>query len=153
MTGLPHIRFYAGCPLEMEGGLMAGSLCLIDRVPRSMSKSDLEQLRLLAATTSSFLKQNRITKAMTELSGELARKNELIELQKQELHTQKRVLDCASELAKIGAWELDCRTGELLWSDGMYALHEVDEGFQPSLGSLHDFYPPEDFRRLTKQVT
>jgi diguanylate cyclase (GGDEF)-like protein len=153
VTGPPHIRFYAGCPLEMQDGLMAGSLCLIDRVPRVMSAGESDQLRMLGATTAALLNQYRTAGAMRDISLELGRTSDIVEKQRQELRTQKRLLDCASDLAKIGAWEIDCSTGDLLWSDGMYALHEVEKNFKPSTSSLKQFYPPDDFRRLMKHVT
>lgn len=34
VTGDPHIRFYAGCPISADGVHILGSLCVIDRVPR-----------------------------------------------------------------------------------------------------------------------
>ena len=131
---------------------MAGSLCLVDQVPRTMSNRELDQLRMLGATTASLLNQYQTAGAMRNLSVELVQASEIVERQRQELRAQKRFLDCASDLAKIGAWEVDCKTGELLWSDGMYALHEVDKTFKPSLDSLEQFYPPEDFARLMEQV-
>lgn len=152
VTAPPHIRFYAGCPLEMQDGLMAGSLCIIDQVPRVLSARELEQLRLLGATTASLLNQYRTAGAMRDISLELVQASEIVEKQRLELRTQKRLLDCASDLAKIGAWEIDCTTGELLWSDGMYALHDVDRTFKPSLNSLEQFYPHEEFQRLQAQV-
>ena len=47
VTGDPFIRFYAGHPLLHEGRPL-GTLCIIDRAPRSMSPSDLDTLRSLA---------------------------------------------------------------------------------------------------------
>lgn len=41
----PKIRFYAGVPLQVPNGSKLGTLCLIDRDPRSMSHEDLELLR------------------------------------------------------------------------------------------------------------
>jgi len=45
----PHIRFYAGCPLSAPNGRKLGTLCIIDRQPRSFGKEDLEALKDLAS--------------------------------------------------------------------------------------------------------
>jgi diguanylate cyclase (GGDEF)-like protein/PAS domain S-box-containing protein len=49
VTGEPHIRFYAGMPLEGSGGAMLGTLCVIDTVPRVISDSQRRALEVLAA--------------------------------------------------------------------------------------------------------
>lgn len=45
----PHIRFYAGCPLKAPDGRKLGTLCIMDRKPRSLEKDDLEALVDLAS--------------------------------------------------------------------------------------------------------
>jgi diguanylate cyclase (GGDEF)-like protein len=45
----PNIRFYAGCPLRARSGHRIGTLCLIDRVPRTLSSEEESLLRDLAA--------------------------------------------------------------------------------------------------------
>jgi diguanylate cyclase (GGDEF)-like protein len=45
VTGPPHIRFYAGCPISAESGYAIGSLCLIDRRPREFNDDDLDVFR------------------------------------------------------------------------------------------------------------
>ena len=46
----PNIRFYAGCPLRFTDGSKLGTLCIIDREPRTLSDGDLELLKDLALT-------------------------------------------------------------------------------------------------------
>lgn len=48
VLGDPHIRFYAGCPLILNG-LKLGTLCIIDKQPRSFDQEDIEALQDLAA--------------------------------------------------------------------------------------------------------
>ena len=45
----PNIRFYAGCPLRALNGNKLGTLCIIDRKPRSLGEEDIEALQDLAA--------------------------------------------------------------------------------------------------------
>ncbi|WP_239953417.1 sensor domain-containing diguanylate cyclase [Pantoea sp. Z09] len=49
VTGEPHIRFYAGCPLRGPGGVNVGTLCILGSEPRDFSADDRATLRDLAA--------------------------------------------------------------------------------------------------------
>lgn len=44
----PKIRFYAGCPLSLNGHKL-GTLCIIDKIPRSLEKEDIEILKDLTS--------------------------------------------------------------------------------------------------------
>jgi GAF domain-containing protein len=48
VKGEPKIRFYAGCPLRVNNFKM-GTLCLVDKKPRSFTEEDRQLLRDLAA--------------------------------------------------------------------------------------------------------
>ncbi|KZY71542.1 hypothetical protein A3737_29380, partial [Oleiphilus sp. HI0065] len=48
VTGEPHIRFYAGCPIVSANGYKLGTICIIDRVPRMFAPGQLNGLRQLA---------------------------------------------------------------------------------------------------------
>ena len=47
VTGAPRIRFYAGFPLSLPNGSIAGSLCLIDSRPRHLDAEGTRRLRTL----------------------------------------------------------------------------------------------------------
>ena len=55
VTGEPGIRFYAGAPIELAGGVRLGTLCVIDRMPRGLSDAQRTQLRELARAAAEAL--------------------------------------------------------------------------------------------------
>ncbi len=55
VTGEPYIRFYAGAPLTYQEDIRLGSLCLIDRKPRTFSMGDRAELMMLADTVVSII--------------------------------------------------------------------------------------------------
>ena len=48
VTGDPHVRFYAGCPIRIDNHHAVGTLCLIDSKPRTLSQEDRGLLKDLA---------------------------------------------------------------------------------------------------------
>ncbi len=54
VTGAPHIRFYAGVPLQLNQ-VAVGAVCVIDQVPRSISVQQLELLEKVSAHVSNYL--------------------------------------------------------------------------------------------------
>jgi PAS domain S-box-containing protein len=70
--------------------------------------------------------------------------NELIKIQ--------TLLNATGEMAKVGGWEIDIETQHLTWTDVVFAIHEVDRSFQPTVSSAISFYTPESIPIITEAV-
>lgn len=62
VTGAPHIRFYAGAPLQVESGHRFGTLCVIDTEPRRLEEHQMDSLEILrdCVLTQMELRRTRI---------------------------------------------------------------------------------------------
>ncbi|MBX5009253.1 sensor domain-containing diguanylate cyclase [Rhizobium lentis] len=82
VTGEDHIRFYAGVPLRTKAGHMIGTVCAIDRRPRSFSNRELGILQELtgAAMDRIELMQSAATDSLTEAMTRRAFKQEADQL-------------------------------------------------------------------------
>lgn len=77
VTSEPGIRFYAGFPLRSSEGHGLGTLCVIDRVPRTLGPAQLDALRLLARQAEVELELRR---RLVEFDERSRASNRLLEL-------------------------------------------------------------------------
>jgi diguanylate cyclase (GGDEF)-like protein len=68
VTGAPDIRFYAGVPLVTPQGHALGTLCVIDRTPRTMDAEQREALTSLAETVCTTLELRRAMNQIREFA-------------------------------------------------------------------------------------
>lgn len=90
VTGTPHIRFYAGAPLQSEDGHLIGTFCLVDSRPRQLNEVELETLRDLANCVEEQISQIKL-KEKTDLLKQIQSMNEIISrAQSQFIHEKNR---------------------------------------------------------------
>lgn len=59
VTGPPFIRFYAGMPIRTREGYAIGTLCILDRVVRTLTAAQTSALRILAHQVEALLELRR----------------------------------------------------------------------------------------------
>lgn len=74
------------------------------------------------------------------------------EVMRHQLADSQKALAEAQQLANIGSWEKDLRTGEITWSDELYRIFGIDR----ESGEGHEVYrertPPDELERITKVI-
>jgi diguanylate cyclase (GGDEF)-like protein len=110
VKGDPHIRFYAGIPLQAGDGLAIGSLCVIDTKPRTLTEEQIKELKSLAAIAIDYIDVHRSNR---QLSNLLLREKEVY----------NNLLRTSSEMA-VEAPTFDD------------ALHSLIDHLDPNLGYL-----------------
>ncbi len=72
VAGAPHLRYYAGVPLQTRGGHRLGALCVLDTEPRTIGADALADLASLASVVAAELDSTR-------QAAELTRRTEALE--------------------------------------------------------------------------
>ncbi|MFN2392314.1 MAG: PAS domain S-box protein [Pyrinomonadaceae bacterium] len=70
VTSDPNIKFYAGVPLKTTEGHALGTLCVIDRIPRSLSPQQTKALKVLGHQVLSRLELRQNLKRLEDLMNE-----------------------------------------------------------------------------------
>ncbi|GAA3868174.1 EAL domain-containing protein [Celeribacter arenosi] len=136
VIGEPHVVFYAGVPISIDGEHNLGTLCVIDKKPHQISDEQLEQLRGLAKVAEGLIASVKTQNEMNRLRLKESRKSE-------ELSKTAILLEQVKELTGIGGWELKLDPPSLRWTDETKRIHELPLDYEPNLDEALQFYGPE----------
>jgi len=106
VVGNAKVRFYAGVPLRDPRGFALGTLCVMDRNPRTLTGSQRRALQDLAQRLTELLVERKATREL--LGGDR--------------------LELAMVGASVGIWEWDIRSGRIYVSPRVSQLLGYDAG-------------------------
>lgn len=69
-----------------------------------------------------------------------------------ELRSSQKRLTEAQELAHVGNWDWDLEHNQLFWSDELYRIFGVDDGFQVSYSAFLELIHPDDRSLIERSV-
>jgi diguanylate cyclase (GGDEF)-like protein len=145
VTGDPRIRFYAGCPLILDGDLALGSLCVLDVAPRRLTKDQIRQLEKLTEAVVALVQNYRTAHLAAEAAVEAR------DLQRA-AETRQKLLEQMEDIAQIGAWKSNLHTQKLEWSDQIYRMYGAPIDEEPCLSVLLDSYPEKERAKLVEYM-
>lgn len=111
VTGGPGIRFYAGAPIFLAQGVAIGSLCLIDREPRTLGRLGRKRLEHLARAVTDILELRLGTLLAAEREREIARQSALLQT----------TIDAVGQ--GIAYFDADLRL--TVWNDKFFEYHDL----------------------------
>lgn len=144
VAGAFGLKFYLGIPLRTHDGFNLGTLCVIDREPRTVSQSQIDQLTDLASIVMDEMELRRSARfAVGELSLALDAKDAAIQQQalmaKEIDHRVKNSLQLVASLLALQSREATPDVAEQI----QIAARRVD-----SIARLHDHLHSTDDAQL-----
>lgn len=137
VTGGPKIRFYAGAPLINPAGYKMGTLCVLDRTPRTLTEEQIFTLE----TLSRHIVQKFELKKKSEHLHKVFR--QYMSLQK-EFEDKQRAYARAQKSADIGIFELDLKTDKLITSGSFNDLFGFSDEQSIKINDVLNLIHPAD---------
>lgn len=141
VVGAPHIRFYAGVPVrarQADGSAVTiGTLCVLDEKPREPMQADLDVLMELACVAEALVEARAV--ALRAAANAEDRR-----LAVEGLERERRQLKQAERMADMGSWRHDLEQQRTMWSDGVFAIHELPVATGVPNGEIMNYFPEPD---------
>lgn len=92
-----------------------------------------------------FVDVTESRKHKEQLEGKVAQRT-------RELAEREALLRATGKMAKVGGWKYYPKDKQVVWSEEVYHIHELDRNVEPSVEEAINFYHPADRLRLTKAL-
>lgn len=129
VTGEPKVRFYAGASLSSKDGYPLGSLCVIDKTPRTLTE---EQSVALDAIRRQVEAQLELRRSLAELEAALAERDRAQEAQARLIAELRGALDNVGKLSGLIPLCQACNFNMIIPADPD-AISTVTEGLERML--------------------
>ncbi len=130
------VRFYAGAPLKLRDGSIAGTLCVAGPAPMRLDTSKREILRQLADAVVCAMEQWRSDRLLQETT--------------EELRVSQEFLQRTGQLAGVGGFSIDLATYKLTWAPETFDIYGLPRGEAPDLEFALGFYADRPRVQLAK---
>ena len=114
-------------------------------IARRVSSSALILVLLVIIGLWVFLAKTGRRQKIKNLEASVALKNAAFEKERLQIELRQNLyrLTRMGEVAKVGAWEIDLATEEIVWSSEVFRIHEIDNAIAPTLRDSLHYYTPE----------
>jgi len=157
------LKFYAGAPLTTHDGFLIGTLCIIDKTPRTFSDSDKEILQSLAkiimdeielrlSAIKEVERQQLYVEEAAAMNEELRTSNEELLLSRIQINAGEERLRLAMDAANLGSWFLNPETKVLEYNQKLASIFGYEEAEKLTFERAIAQVTPDYTDRITAQI-